>query len=252
MILLRMFFVFEDLWWKFFGALEAWIRRASLICDLLMFSDLWAWFPQTLGSRQMIWMILLRMFSGFGIEVLEVLEGFWGLIFAELLHFWILVLPNVSGRLLFIGVLGWVSDTWRNLIGDTCHSLIGSLMSSLTRTGLLISSLTRAELLMSLLTHARLLMSSLTHADVWLVFACISCLYFNDTRQISVGFWVVITKPSSSTWRFVIGWILWTSMMCQLVIGREFSLSTNAPSRLVHAHNLGVWCGNEFQKIDFW
>ena len=76
MILLRMFFVFEGLWWKFFGALEAWIRRASLICDLLIFSDLWAWFPQTLGSRQMVWMILFRMFSDFGVEVLDALEGF--------------------------------------------------------------------------------------------------------------------------------------------------------------------------------
>ena len=37
-------------------------------------------------------------------------------------------------------------------------------------------------------------------------------------------------------------------MMCQLVIGRKFSLSTNAPSRLVHAHSLGVWYGNEFRK----
>ena len=52
---------------------------------------------------------------------------------AELFHFSILVPLNVSGRLLFIGVLGWVSDTWRSLIGDTCHSLIGSLKSSLTR-----------------------------------------------------------------------------------------------------------------------
>ena len=49
MILLRIFFVFEGLWRKFFGALEAWIRRASPICDLLMFleafefdsNDLW-------------------------------------------------------------------------------------------------------------------------------------------------------------------------------------------------------------------
>ena len=52
---------------------------------------------------------------------------------------------NVLGRLLFIGVLGWVSDTWRSLIVDTCHSLIGLLMSSLTRAGLLVSSLTRAD-----------------------------------------------------------------------------------------------------------
>ena len=66
------------------------------------------------------------------------------MIFTELFHFWILVLLNVSRRLLFIGVLGWVSDTWRSLIGDTCHSLIGPLKSSLTRARLLESSLTRA------------------------------------------------------------------------------------------------------------
>ena len=34
-----MFFVFEGLWWKFFKALEAWIRRASLICGLLRFLE---------------------------------------------------------------------------------------------------------------------------------------------------------------------------------------------------------------------
>ena len=72
---------------------------------------------------------------------------------------------NALGRLLFIGVWGWVSDTWRSLIGDTCHSLIGSpmslhtcaarpLVSSLTRTGVLVSLLTRAEVLVSLLTRA--------------------------------------------------------------------------------------------------
>ena len=83
------------------------------------------------------------------------------MIFTEPFHFWILVLLNVSGRLLFIGVLGWVSDTWRSLIGDTCHSLIGPLKSSLT--------------------HARLLESSLTRALMrdWLL---------HDTWQISVGF----------------------------------------------------------------
>ena len=49
MILLRMFFVFEGLWRKFFGALKAWIRRVSPICGLLRFleafeldsNDLW-------------------------------------------------------------------------------------------------------------------------------------------------------------------------------------------------------------------
>ena len=43
---------------------------------------------------------------------------------------------------------------WRSPIGDTCHSLIGPPMSSLTRVGQLVSSLTRAGLLVSLLTRA--------------------------------------------------------------------------------------------------
>ena len=68
--------------------------------------------------------------------------------------------------LLFVGVWGWVSDTWRSLIGDTCHNLIGPPMSSLTRAGLLMSSLTCVGLLVSLLTHAGLLVSSPTRADV--------------------------------------------------------------------------------------
>ena len=40
-------------------------------------------------------------------------------------------------------------------------------------------------------------------------------------------------------------------MTCQLVISRGFSFSTNGPSRLVHTHNFGVWCGNEFRKLIF-
>ena len=47
-----------------------------------------------------------------------------------------------------------MSDTWRSLIGDTCHSLIGLPMSSLTRARPLVSSLARAGLLVSLLTCA--------------------------------------------------------------------------------------------------
>ena len=43
---------------------------------------------------------------------------------------------------------------WRSLIGDTCHSLIGPLKSSLTCARLLVSSLTRAKLLVSSFTHA--------------------------------------------------------------------------------------------------
>ena len=70
---------------------------------------------------------------------------------------------------------------WRSLIGDTCHRLIGSLMSLLTRAGLLVSSLTRARLLVSSLTRTKLLMSSLTRALMrdW---------FLHDTWQISVGF----------------------------------------------------------------
>ena len=74
-----------------------------------------------------------------------------------------------------------MSDTWRSLIGDTCHSLIGPLMSLLTRARLLVSSLTRAKLFVSSLTRAKLFVSSLTYA--------LMCDWFlHDTWQISVGF----------------------------------------------------------------
>ena len=74
-----------------------------------------------------------------------------------------------------------MSDTWWSLIGDICHNLIGSLVSSLTHTGLLMSSPTHVRLLVSLLTCVRLLVSSLTHALMrdW---------FLHDTWQISVGF----------------------------------------------------------------
>ena len=75
-------------------------------------------------------------------------------------------LSNALGRLLFIGVWEWVSNTWRSLIGDTCHNLIGPPMSSLTRARSPVSSLTRAGLLVSLLTRAEMLVSLLTRAEV--------------------------------------------------------------------------------------
>ena len=118
-------------------------------------------------------MISLWMFFVFAVEVLGGFrawfqQSFWTSelkISSRCLCCLGLSIPKISsnalGRLLFIGVWGWVSDTWRSLISDTCHSLIGLLMSSFTRAGLHMSSLTRA----------RLLMSSLTRADVWLVFA---------------------------------------------------------------------------------
>ena len=36
---LRAFFIVKDLWWKFFGALVAWICRASPICGFLKFLE---------------------------------------------------------------------------------------------------------------------------------------------------------------------------------------------------------------------
>ena len=54
---------------------------------------------------------------------------------------------------------------WRSLIGDTCHSLISPLMSSLTHTGLLMSLLTRVRLLMLSLT--RELMRDWFLHDTW-------------------------------------------------------------------------------------
>ena len=86
-----------------------------------------------------------------------------------------------------------MSDTWRSLIGDTCHSLIGLLVSSLTRAELLVSSLTRA--LDCLCHRLHVLMCD------W---------FLHDTWQISIGFGIVIAKLSSNTWYFVIGCILWT------------------------------------------
>ena len=61
-----------------------------------------------------------------------------------------------------------MSDTWRSLIGDTCHNLIGPLVSSLTRARLLVSSLIRARLLVSSLTRA--LMCDWFLHDTWQIF----------------------------------------------------------------------------------
>ena len=94
MIQLRMFFVFEDLWWKFFRALEVWIQRASPICGLLRFLEgFWAWFQWTLRFRQVVWMILLRMFFVF--------EGLWWKFFGAL-EAWIYRVLPICGLLRFL------------------------------------------------------------------------------------------------------------------------------------------------------
>ena len=69
---------------------------------------------------------------------------------------------NVLGRLLFIGVRGWVSDTWQILIGDTCHSLISSLMSLLTRAKIACVIAYTCEVACAI---------AYTCVDAWLVFA---------------------------------------------------------------------------------
>ena len=131
----------RGLWWKFFEALEAWILRASLIYGLLRFleafkldsSDLWdlgrwfGWFLFECSSYSKLKFLKFLEASKLGSNKAS------GLLNLDLLQLFSLspslASPwNVLGRLLFIGVWKWVSDTWRSLIGDTCHSLIGPLV----------------------------------------------------------------------------------------------------------------------------
>ena len=97
----------------------------------------------------MIWMISLRMFFVFKVEVLEVLGGFkaW---FQQ--SFWTSQSWSPLKCLRKAFIYRSLGGGWQSLIGDTCHSLIGLLMSSLTCAGLHMSSLTRAGLLMLSLT----------------------------------------------------------------------------------------------------
>ena len=171
MILLQIFFVFVGSWWKFFRALKAWIHRASPIYGLLRFLEAFELDSNVLWDpgRWFGW-FLFKCYLYSKLKFLKFFEAsrlgsnrVSGLLNLSLLQLssWISSRSplNALGRLLFIGVWGWVSDVWWSLIGDTCHSLIGLLTSSLTRAGLLVSSLTRA----------RLLVSSLTCVDVRLV-----------------------------------------------------------------------------------
>ena len=83
-------------------------------------------------------MVLLRMFLDFEVEVFKGFETWFLQSFYTSECFWIffdaasalnvLVCRNALGRLLFIGVWGWISDTWWSLIGDMCHNLIGGAL----------------------------------------------------------------------------------------------------------------------------
>ena len=102
--------------------------------------------------------------------------------------------------------------------GDTCQHPIGLPVSSLTRAGLL--------------------MSLLTHADAWLVFECILCPYFNDTWEISIGFWIVIGKPRAvhKLNKFLLLYIkLLNRMACQHRMGIYCVLSCSADTQI-------SWC----------
>ena len=77
MILFRMFFVFEGLWWKFFGALEAWIHRVSPICGLLRFLESFELDSSGLWDLE-IWFgwFLFECSLDSKVKVLEVFRGF--------------------------------------------------------------------------------------------------------------------------------------------------------------------------------
>ena len=83
-----MFFVFEGLLWKFFGALEAWIRRVSLIYGLLRFLEAFEFDSsklQDLGNSLDDSASNVLRFWGWSSWRL------WVLIPIELLYFWVLL-----------------------------------------------------------------------------------------------------------------------------------------------------------------
>ena len=66
--------------------------------------------------------------------------------------------------------------------------------------------------------------------------------FFNNTWQISIGLNIMIVDPRISKWCFELAVLCgFGSVMCQYVIGQEFFLSTNVPSRLVHTQNFILW-----------
>ena len=104
---------------------------------------------------------------------------------------------------------------WRNLIGDTCHSLIGGVLRlflqdtwhGLIDQNVFIFKMIHVSNRLDHLCHClHTLMCGLCHS----LHVSVCDWFLHDTWQISVGFWVVIAKSSSNMWYFVIGCILWT------------------------------------------
>ena len=62
----------------------------------------------------------------------------------------------------------------------------------------------------------------------------------------------MIVDPRSSKWCFELAILYgFDSVMCQHVIGQEFFLSINVPSRLIHTHTI-LDCGKGMvSKMDF-
>ena len=198
MIPLRMFFVFKGLWWKF---LEAWICKASPICGLLKFlvafeldsNDLWdlgrwfGWFlfecssysklkflvASRLGSNKVSGLLnlgLLQLSSGSPPALLKCLR------------------KASIYRSLGVGEQHVAESDWWHMSQPDWSACI--------------------------IAYVRWIAYDITYT-CWT--ACVisytrwSVIWFlHDTWQIFVGFWVVIAKPSSNTWCFVIGCILWT------------------------------------------
>ena len=116
-----MFIIFVDLWWKYFGTLEAWICKVSLFCSILEF-------PKALSLIQVNFEILKNYLNDFSLNALRIQM----LKFLEILEFdsskvsrLLNMFPCDSRKPLFIGVLGWCDDTWLTLTIDTHHNLNG-------------------------------------------------------------------------------------------------------------------------------
>ena len=139
-------------------------------------------------------MILLRMFFNFGVEVLEVFEGFEGCFLQSFCSFesWcpLKCLRKASiYRSLGVGDRHVAESDWWHMSQPDWSAYV------ITYTRWIAYVIAYTCWIVCVITYTR-------WCVIW---------FLHDTRQ-----------PNNNTWCFVIG-----SVTCQLVIGREFSLSTN-------------------------
>ena len=154
--------------------MEAWIRRVSPICGLLRFleafeldsNNLWdlgRWFGWFLFECSLYSKLKFLKFLEASKLGSNKVSGLLDLDLLQLFSF----SPSLASlkclrKASIYRSLGWVSDTWWSLIGDTCHSLIGLPMSLLTRT--------RIACVIAYTCEATCVITY-TCADAWLVFA---------------------------------------------------------------------------------